>query len=348
VASPPAPRRQLALKVAVALVALALAGVGGFLASRGGSSQAAPAPAPAPSRCPLTGQPAPPGGVPARPALGVKVDNLPAARPQAGLDRADIVYEEPVEGGLTRFLAVFQCSDARVVEPVRSARLVDPDLLSQFGRPLFAYSGGIAPVVDKVRSSPLFDVSFNRAPSAYSKDPRRAAPHNLAASTAALWAAGARQGAPAQAPAPVFTYGSPSGGRPASQLRIAFPGASAVQWTWSPSSSAWLRSYYLGGGPALLSDGSQVAAANVVVEKVVLTPSPYVEDATGAHENLVGLTGSGPLTVLSAGTAVEGTWSRPSLSDPTRLLGPGGTPIALSPGPTWVELVPSDVAVTSS
>ena len=68
--------------------------------------------------CPLTGQPVPGGGpVPQRPALAVKVDNYPAARPQSGLDKADVIYEEPVEGGITRYAAVFQCQEATLVGP---------------------------------------------------------------------------------------------------------------------------------------------------------------------------------------------------------------------------------------
>ena len=75
--------------------------------------------------CPLSGVPAPTGGVPNRPAMAVKVDNYPTARPQSGLDKADIVFEQPVEGGITRYVAVFQCNDAFLIGPVRSARSID-------------------------------------------------------------------------------------------------------------------------------------------------------------------------------------------------------------------------------
>src|SRR5438874_3556687 len=95
-----------------------------------------------PPTCPLTGV-APHHAVPDRPALAIKVENLPEARPQAGLERADIVYEEPVEGGITRFIAVYQCHDANRVGPVRSGRLTDPDVLVQFGHPAIGYAGGV-------------------------------------------------------------------------------------------------------------------------------------------------------------------------------------------------------------
>src|SRR2546429_351030 len=106
---------------------------------------AASAPAGSPAACPLTGQPAPGGAVPNRPALAIKVENSPESRPPTGLDAADIVYEEAVEGGITRFVVVYQCQDGARVEPVRSARLEDIDILSQFGKPLDGDAGGRPP-----------------------------------------------------------------------------------------------------------------------------------------------------------------------------------------------------------
>ncbi|HWD72135.1 MAG TPA: DUF3048 domain-containing protein, partial [Actinomycetota bacterium] len=107
----------------------------------GATSTSTSAASAAPPVCPLTGQPAPGGTVPNRPALAIKVENSPESRPPTGLDAADIVYEEAVEGGITRFLVVYQCQDAARVEPVRSARLEDIDILSQFGKPLFGDAG---------------------------------------------------------------------------------------------------------------------------------------------------------------------------------------------------------------
>src|SRR5580698_834968 len=100
-----------------------------------------------PTDCPLTGAPAPPGGVPQRPALAVKVDNYPDARPQSGLDQADIVFDEPVEGGITRFAAVFQCQSPTLVGPIRSARAVDLQIMDQLSKPILVHVGGINPVL---------------------------------------------------------------------------------------------------------------------------------------------------------------------------------------------------------
>jgi hypothetical protein len=96
------------------------------------------------------------------------------------------------------------------------------------------------------------------------------------------------------------------------------------------------------------AEGGLLTATNVIVMSVIVYPSSYVEDATGAHEYLAVLTGSGPVEVLRDGVMVGGTWNRPALSDVTRYLDPAGRPIPLAVGNTWVEVVPTQVTVTSS
>src|SRR3984957_15151643 len=110
--------------------------------------------------CPLTGLPTSGATVPQRPAMAVKVDNYPDGRPQAGLDKADIVFEEPVEGGITRYAAVFQCQDVGLIGPVRSARNIDIGILGQLGNPLIAHVGGINPVLANLNASPIVNVDL--------------------------------------------------------------------------------------------------------------------------------------------------------------------------------------------
>jgi len=299
-------------------------------------------------KCPLTNLNPPAGGVPARPALAVKVDNAAAARPPFGLAAADVVYEEPVEGGLTRFVAIFQCRDAARIEPFRSARIIDPAIVGQFGaHPLFGYAGGIQPAVAAIEASSLVDVGVYRAPDAYRRDPARSAPHNLATSTGALYAAGPAQHSSSTPPPPVFAYGPlAADAKPVTRVQIPYP-ASDVIWSWQSGSQMWFRSYPR-SGPAELGEGGQIGAGNVIVMKVVMYPSPYVEDATGAHENLLVLTGSGPAQIFRNGAVINGTWSRSDLTQHTQYLDSAGNPITLSPGTTWVELVPTSVTVTTS
>lgn len=304
---------------------------------------------PPPPVCPLTDLPAPDGKVPQRPALAIKVENLPQARPQYGLSAADVIYEEPVEGGITRFIVIYQCHDSARVEPVRSGRLIDPGIVEQYGaHPLFAYSGAIGAAITAIRTSPLVDVGVYRAPlSAFWRDPAREAPHNLATSTAALYAYGASQHVAQTPPAPTFTFGPvAAGATPTSAIHVGYQ-YSDLTWTWRPSAGVFFRSYS-DTGAANLGDGGQITASNVVVMHMNMYPSQYVEDATGVHENLLTLTGSGPAQVFRNGVEISGSWNRPSLSDTTTYLDSAGQPIALTPGQTWVELVPNTIAVNTT
>jgi hypothetical protein len=296
--------------------------------------------------CPLTGERAPGGHIPKRAALAVKVENLPAARPQFGLDKADIVFEEPVEGGITRFIAVFQCQTAARIEPVRSARLVDAQILEPLGHILFAYSGAIQPVINEVdsRRSLLDDVGGYRAPNAYWRDLDRYEPHNLETSTAALYGAAAQLHYPEKPPVAIFSYGRSPGATPASAVSIDYP-IDVTTWTWHRDTGLWYRSYS-GPGPALLGDGSQIAASNVVVMLVREWPTPYPEDITGALENELTLKGSGPAWVFRDGAQFYGKWERPLLDHPTVFVETDGTKITLTPGNTWVELVPDGRSIS--
>ena len=297
--------------------------------------------------CPLTGERAPRGHVPPRAAVAVKVENLPAARPQFGLDKADIVFEEPVEGGITRFIAVFQCRTAAHIEPVRSARLVDAQILEPLGRILFAYSGAIQPVINEVdgRRSLLDDVGGYKAPNTYWRDPDRYEPHNLETSTSALYAAAAQLHYPEKPPVAIFSYGRPSpGATPASAVNIDYP-IDVTTWTWHRDTGLWYRSYS-DTGPALLGDGSQIAASNVIVMLVREWPTPYPEDITGSLENELTLKGSGPAWVFRDGAQFYGKWERPLLDHPTVFVETDGTRITLTPGNTWEELVPDGRSIS--
>ena len=335
--------RSVLLVVLVVLAVLTAACAHRPQSSLATRATASPTPTPTPT-CPLTGAPPPSAVVPDRPALAVKVENLPASRPPTGLNAADLIYEEPVEEGITRFIVIYQCRDAAVVEPVRSGRLVDPDVLAQFGRPLFAYAGGIGPTLDKVRSSNLVDLSFLSDGRGYRRDPARFAPHNLIGSTPELYARAAVHGGQ---PRPIFTYGPASGSRgPGSLVHVPFSGYSDVTWQWSAPVHAYERGY--AGVPALESDGARIAATNVIVQLVNVTPSPYVEDPTGSHQNFVTVIGTGPAIVCRDGTCIGATWRRPTLGVITEYLDAAGRPIPLSPGRAWIERAPRGTAVTHS
>jgi hypothetical protein len=279
--------------------------------------------------------------------VAVKVENLPEARPQWGLDKADIVFEEPVEGGITRFIAVYQCQTAARIEPVRSARLVDAQILEPLGRMLFAYSGAIQPVIDEIdsRVSLLDDVGGYKAGDAYWRDPDRYEPHNLETSTSALYAAAATLGYREKPPTAIFSYGRPvPRGTPAAAVSISYP-LDVTTWTWHRDTGVYYRSYS-DTGPALMGDGAQITASNVIVMLVHEWPTPWPEDATGTLENELTLKGSGPAWVFRDGAVFFGHWERPLLDHPTIFVDQEGNKVTLTPGNTWEELVPAGLHVS--
>ncbi len=297
--------------------------------------------------CPLTGTPAPGGTVPARPALGVKIGNYPDDRPSSGLNQADIVFEEPVEGAITRLLAVFQCHTAPLVGDLRSARQPDAGIMSQFSNPLFVHAGGIDPVIALMQASPLIDTNLYSGGngSAIIQQPGRVAPYSTFVNTATLWALRPSDTTP---PAPVFQYSAalPKGSVAGSgaTVHIPFSSTSDVTWQWNPATGTYLRFY--SGQPDKLLDGSQTAATDVVVMTVPTATGPWVENSEGGHEVDVTATGTGPLVVMRNGVAITGTWTRNVLTQPPTLTTTGGAPITLAPGNSWVELVPVGIAVT--
>jgi hypothetical protein len=293
--------------------------------------------------CPLTGTPAPNNAVPQRPAIGVKVDNYSAARPQSGLDAADIVFEEPVEGGITRYNAIFQCSNASSIGPVRSARQIDIGIESMFGNAPLAHIGGIDPVLANITASGIPNLDLGNYAGAFTRSNDRYAPYNAYTSTTQLYALVPKLTTP---PTPVYTYStSPSNkGTAVTSVNVDFSDQSNVTWTWNASTSTWLR-FYDGTQADMLSDGVQNQAQNVIIQTVNVTYGPWYENSEGGLEVQAQLSGtSGPAQVFRNGIQITGTWSRGSASSPTVFKDASGKVITMAPGRTWVELLPSSAS----
>jgi Protein of unknown function (DUF3048) N-terminal domain/Protein of unknown function (DUF3048) C-terminal domain len=346
--------------VVLVVAVVVLAGAGIALAVSSGSKSPVPKKASAPeipattpttaaplsdsATCPLSGLPAPGGSVPQRPAIAMKVDNYPQARPQTGIDKADIVFEEPVEGGITRYVAVFQCQNATLVGPIRSASEVDVQIVDELSDPLFIHVGGIPPVLTLIKDANDHNEDLFYDGAIVQNVPGRVAPYDQYVSTAAVWGLAPHDTTP---PAPLFTYSATvPAGTPTASVHIPYSGTSNATWTWDAGTGKWGLAY--SGSSDFLSDGNQIAVTNIVIQKVNVTYGPWTENSEGALEVESQLTGSGPLTVLRNGVAITGTWSRSSLSSPTSLVSSTGAAIALAPGETWVALVPSAIAVTTA
>ncbi len=338
--------------------ALATAGLAGLVLTACSSSpahhDAAPKDTPTttstapPPDCPLTGLPAPNGSVPQRPAMAVKIDNYPAGRPQSGLDKADIVFEEPVEGGITRYAAVFQCQNAALIGPARSARNIDIGILGQLGNPLLAHVGGINPVLANIDASPIVNVDLGASNSLMIHPSGKVPPDADYTSTAIVYGTHPTMTTP---PQPLFTYSTapPAGGTPVSSVNIDFSGTSNVTWKWNPSTKTFLR-YYNGTTPDMLANNVQNAAANVVVQYVQISYGPWLENSEGGLEVQADLypNAAGTAVIYRNGMAIQATWHRSTLGSPTQFVNAFGVPIPLQPGQTWVELVPNTIIATTT
>lgn len=324
-------RRGPLIALAVLLVAV-LGVVTWVLVSDGDSEDAAPRPAPPPGE---SGQPGPEFAVPPQPPVPVtvvKIDNVEAARPQTGLDAADVVYVEPVEGGFTRLAAVYSSQLPEVSGPVRSAREADVELLAQYGRPSLVFSGAAPEIEPVLAGSSATLVRQRDVPDGFFREPGRPAPHNLYARLPLL----PRGEGPG--PGQVLPRGDPpSGGRDVTD-HVVDVGRDEYRFTFSPGSGRWLVA--LEGTPVTSVGAGDVGAATVVVQRVEETAGTAVEDASGSPSPVVRTVGTGQATVLRDGKLYAGTWSRPSPTEGTRFTTASGEALPLADGPVWVLLVP--------
>jgi len=280
---------------------------------------------------PLTGLSADPGA----PVLAVKIDNSPAGRPWTGVEDADVVYVEPVEGGTTRLLAVFSSRLPASVGPVRSARESDITVLAAYGRPALAFSGSAPELGGTLAGASLVAVTPQTAASAFRRDDARRAPVNLYADPAALLAAAGGASGPRDIG---FRFGAvPPGGSAVRHREVAFRSA-VVGITWDPVRGRWTIEP---GGEAAVpaGGGGPIGAATVVVQRVTSRPSA-IRDAAGAVSPYAVTVGAGDAEVFRDGRSFPARWSRPTPTDPTAFLGPDGVPVPFAAGPVWVLLVP--------
>jgi Protein of unknown function (DUF3048) N-terminal domain/Protein of unknown function (DUF3048) C-terminal domain len=293
-------------------------------------------PAPTPSKGPLldpfTGEPVKALG----PVLAVKIDNIIYARPQTGLQSADIIYVIPVEGGLTRFMAVYSSHFPPVVGPVRSARQSDLDLLRQFGRPAFAWSGATPHLVPFIERAPVVDL-YALTVGGYFRSASRAAPYNLYADTRQLLAQ-AKGASKAQDIG--FRFGAPpADGTPAASYSVKYPAASYT-FRWSAKHKRWLA--WIDGAPAATTEGGQLGGSTVIVQYTQIATSRFEE--YGGRPPYAKSIGSGKAVVLRDGRAYTVRWSRPDEGTGTTYTLPNGQRMLFAPGQTWVVLAPDSHA----
>ena len=270
-----------------------------------------------------------------KPVYVIKIDDTVAAHPQIGINQADVVYIEQVEGGLTRLAAVFSSQLPPEIGPVRSARISDIDLLAQYGKVAFLYSGAQTKFRPVLKQANLIDLSAeHESPKLYPRKSGRIAPVDMIVNTEELTRITRERNLDiAVAKNMGWNFGALNkSAKPIVSASIKWP-AARYQANWN--SKGWALSQ--NGAPEFDADGKVVAPANFVVQQVVITNSEY-HDKVGGVTPFSATVGNGTGWVLRDGFAIHGTWSRPDQSSGTKWIDDEGKEIKFALGKVWIAL----------
>ena len=284
------------------------------------------------------------------PILAVKIDDTNAAHPQIGIDQADVVYVEQVEAGLTRLLAIFSSQIPEKIGPIRSVRISDIDLLAQYGKVGFAYSGAQSKMRPVVAAAHLIDLGAERnPPTIYTRDPNRTSPVDMVLLAPSLLekALAKHQSDLALSKPMGWTFGKkPVGGKAIEKIVIDWPNAT-YSATWSASEKRWLLSH--NGTADLDSDGKQLGSPTLVIQNLTISPSIY-GDKFGGITPLSESVGTGSGYLLRDGEIFPVKWNRPDATSGTTWVLDNGAekaePADFAPGQIWFLLTDKSPTIT--
>ncbi len=285
--------------------------------------------------------------------LAIKVSNFPrSARPQAGLSRADLLFEYYTEGGSTRFMAMYYGQEADRVGPIRSARVEDTRIVPLYDA-ILVHVQAYQDVWDQMYNSGIdFINEFPAACPAICRDANEKIKENSAfGNTAELtkYAGIVRllRGRP-NLNGMLFDSATPAGGGDAASLWVRFSAAALAEWRFDAVSDSYLRfSENESGALVALNDrvtGRQLSVANAVILFVPF--NRFVGKTTTAEMWDLNLSGEGKAVFFRDGNVFEGTWKRVSASQPLQLLGPSGSLFPLQPGSTWIGVIGKNSGMT--
>ncbi len=276
--------------------------------------------------------------------VGIMFDNHADARPQSGLDKASIVYEAPVEGGITRFFGIFSASTTALkVGPVRSARPYFLDWLQEYGDAMYMHSGGSPEALRLIGARDLFDANEFYRGAYYWRDASRFAPHNLYSSSANWQKMIVKYGADRTAlpwEGWKFADETTQARTATSPVSVMVAYASTYKVTWQFTAATGRYARLLNAQPYTTQEGVPIIADSVVF----LSMNVATIDDEGRRE--IQTVGSGDATILTGGNLIRGTWRKNGLTDRTRWYDAEGAEITLVSGVTWVQIVPSEIGLT--
>ena len=286
----------------------------------------------------LSGKQAPDG-----PVIVVKIDDTKEAHPQVGIDKADLVYIEQVEGGLVRLAAIFSTEIPEKIGPVRSARISDIDLMAQFGKVAFFYSGAQSKFLPAIKAANLFDIGAeHESPKLYTRDSSRVAPYDMVLSGTEIKNRIANLDV-VKASNIGWNFGELANkGQAITSAKVHWPAANySVKW----NGKSW--DLFQNGNPDVTSDGKQLAPSTFVIQNVVITDSQY-KDKLGGVTPFSATVGEGTGWVLRNGFAIKAIWNRPDSESGTTWSDITGKEIKFAAGQVWIALTDQDPEFTAA
>ena len=327
------------LRILAALLCLGLVGIacsgdegeGPSVTAKGSEEEAPPI-------CPLTGEEEEATLVD-RPAVAVKVENSPEARPQSGLENADIVIEEIVEGGITRFMAIFHCNDAKMLGPVRSARFDDANIMKPFTRAM-AYAGSNDFVDEELARNDVISILENDSDALFREPPGSTDVHSLFTKTTAIRSEIEKEELATPETAFLKHGELPEGvkGKKTKTVTINFNASNTIEYRWS--GKGWKR--WEAGVPFESATGGQIETPNVLIQEVEVNNSKKIFDTVGNPSPEISLSGTGKAVLFRDGVAISGEWTTPQPGEAPTFKTKSGDEFTFAVGQIWWELVPSD------
>ncbi len=317
------------------------------------SPSAAPTPVPTPTPeptpvlvpAPLTGSPVT-EAVASRPVIAVMIDDLWAARPQMGLSEADVVWHAPAEGGIPRYMAMFQTQFPTRLGPVRSSRLYYVGWAAEWTA-VYVHAGGSPQAIEFLRAQgrgqAVYNADWSRLLYRVSFRP---APHNLYSDRKNVKKIPKSVGAKdvqGQEPVWKFAPDAPLEARPEGGTIIVPYTYNKITYKYHRATNTYRRSVSVEGKQfdAGTTPKTRIAPRNVVVMKVTFVPTGDKKNRLDGH-----ITGTGPAWIATNGVTIKGTWKKKSFDSPTRFFGPDGKAVTLTIGQTFIQVVTRSTAIT--
>ena len=312
-----------------------------------------PTPSPKPTPrivpAPLTGMPVT-EAVARRSVIAVMIDDQSAARPQSGLSEASVVWQAPAEGGIPRYMALFQDTDPVSVGPVRSARYYFIAWAAEW-RAVYVHVGGSPQALALLRSADgkgkvVYDADEFRWGGRYLyRVKTRNAPHNVYSDAKTIRALAKAVGATSEDHEAAWTFAPDAqlSKRPSGSSLVVPYLANKITYTYNRKSNQWLRTVTGEDKQVDAGTGDRIGPKNVVIMLMSFAP---LNDGSAKHRLEARFTGTGTAWIATNGRTVKGTWKKSSLTGATRFFTGSGKPVTLTMGQTFVQVVPIGTKLT--